>query len=235
MKELIQYINEYKALPSDVKVLITTSCMREGISLEPNDNFKIDNVFVYGGTIVNVIQFLGRYRGNIRNLCIVDTGFGKGVLCEKQQEQLNLFKEYINYGEGFETYASYLLPICKSRETVFHKPFKIDETHTLFIDYIVENWLGRLIWTKEQKQEIVNKANDLGLRKYGGKKHTFPSIVRVLQLRGFDFDYVGKEIRITHQLRQEHPNEDFKEKKKISPYQISDNEKNRGIKVEITS
>lgn len=232
MEETIQYINKYKTLPPDVKVLITTSCMREGISLEPNDNFKIDNVVVYGGTIVNVMQFVGRYRGNIRNLCIVDIGFGKGNLCQEQQRQLDLFKDYMYHGDGFDTYAKYLLPICESKETVYHKPFKINETLTLFVDYIVEEWLGRLIWEKEQKDIIVSKANDLGLRKYGGKKHTFPSLVRVLQLIGFDFDYEGNQLKISNQFKQEHPSIDFGDTKKIRPYKLSDNDNNRSKKEE---
>lgn len=235
MDKLTKDINKDKALPKDVKVLITTSCMREGISLEFNDNFKIDNAIVYGGTIVNVIQFVGRYRGNIENLCIVDTGFGKGGLCEQQQEQLDLFKHYMYHGDKFDEYAKYLLPICKDAKTVYHKRFGVNDKLALFIDYIVENWLGRLIWTKEQKQDIVNKANDLGLRKYGGKKHTFPSIVRVLQLRGFDFDYVGGQVKISHQFKSQHQDIDFGDKKKIQPYKLLDNEKNRSIKVESIS
>lgn len=238
MKKLIEDINENKALPQDVKVLITTSCMREGISLEPNDNFKIDNVVVYGGTIVNVMQFVGRYRGNIENLCIVDTGFGKGGLCEQQQEQLDLFKDYMYHGDGFDTYAKYLLPICKDAKTVYHKRFGVDDKLALFIDYIVGNWLGRLIWTKEQKDEIVENANNLGLRKYNTKKkkydgkHTFQSIIRILELKGFDFDYEGSKLKLSNQFKSQYQDIDFKDKKEIRPYQLSDNENNRSKKGE---
>lgn len=231
MDELINYININKALPQDVKVLIIISCMREGISLEPNDNFKIDNVVVYGGTIVNVIQFVGRYRCDIENLCIVDYSFDKGDLCEEQQRQLDLFKDYMYHRDNinFHKYAKYLLPICKDMKVIYHRRFGLDDSQALFIEYIVEEWLGKLIWNDEQKDMIVSKANDLGIGN-NKRKYKFKSIIDLLKMLGFDFEHEGKQVRISNKFKEQYSDIDFGEEEKVRPYQLSDNENNRSEK-----
>ena len=63
-----------------------------------------------------------------------------------------------------------------------------DNLKDKFIEYIRNNWTNKLIYTKDQKDEIISYAHDLGMRKSNGHKHTFNSLVTLMKEYDINID-----------------------------------------------
>ena len=63
-----------------------------------------------------------------------------------------------------------------------------------FIEYIRNNWTNKLIYTKDQKDEIISYAHDLGIRKTNKHKVTFNYLVTLMKESGIEVDKSTKYI-----------------------------------------
>ena len=71
----------------------------------------------------------------------------------------------------------------------------------VFIEYIRNNWTNKLIYTKDQKDEIISYAHDLGIRKTNKHKVTFNYLVSLIEESGIEVEksrkYIdGKQYRV---------------------------------------
>lgn len=82
-KETKAYIVENHALPENIRVLITTSTLKEGVNIE-SDNIKI--AFCESHVLSDIQQFAGRIRKGLDKLYIINDGFQFMVTPEQQQE-----------------------------------------------------------------------------------------------------------------------------------------------------
>lgn len=202
MIKLTEYIVDHKALPPGIRYFISTSCAREGFEFIPNESFKVNNVVIYNASIVDVIQFVGRYRGNIKNLYLtLDRRIPTSNMTPAQRKQRKLLEYFINrkvtdrtgnviYGESYMKFVDNIRNILSediSIEEYSNKSVKLNNEDE-FIRWIEKNWIYRTI-CKQQKEIIVNKAKELGLKKKNSKSHTFNSIVNQIILKN-DFELI---------------------------------------------
>lgn len=225
MKHLMDYIVSHKKLPDDCEVLIATSCAREGFEFKPSHDFEIDTVVVYGGAITDIVQFTGRYRGNIKNLILVDCHkkkhFSKPLTRHvKQCEYLNKLHEskvFDIHDSIDSSYNDYLKELSKILSTdIEFTSYFVEDAMGEFYDWFKENWTNRLIYIREHKNEIVAKSTALGIRQENRQKHTFISLVGILK-EEFEMVLDGSQVRkssITNFIQEN----EIIEKNKLSPY-----------------
>ena len=73
-----------------------------------------------------------------------------------------------------------------------------DKIKDKFIEYIRNNWTNKLIYTKDQKDEIISYAHDLGIRKTNKHKVTFNYLVTLMKESGIEVDKSTKYIDGKH-------------------------------------
>lgn len=233
MKKLRDYIIENKSLPPGIKYFIATSCAREGFEFNASESFKVKNIFVYGGLVVDVIQFVGRFRGNVENLYLVND-YRKTTNTQAQKDQLKLFKDFVfrcdtdkSGNKVYETvkYKRYIKMISSIlHDNIEIKEYNSDNALYNFLTWFNSEWTDRLIWKKEQKEEIKNKANSLGLRKEKGKLHSFNSVIELLVENRFDLEWNGNVIRKNNDIVQQYKYDDeIIDKDRIRPYIVKEN------------
>lgn len=153
-----KYIIDNKSLRDDVQYFFGTSCSREGFEFD-SDKVKIDNVIVCSSLVTDVIQFAGRYRGNIKNLYILSKykyGNSMNAIEEKQMKKFNNY--FYNYDKNyFKEYKIF-------DENINYLKYSDRKSSQKLIEYINEKWINIAIFTSEQKNEITTYANYLGLR-----------------------------------------------------------------------
>lgn len=219
---LENYIIDNKMLPDDTQHLFTTSMAREGFEFKEIANIK--NVFVYNSDPVTIKQFVGRYRGNIENLYIVNESLLniEKINIQLTRQQKKHHKEFRNLiYKGDYKWTKYFTPVVDKENIQFNI---IDEgvIEQQFIDYMLENWCNKLIYTKEQKEEIKNYAYSIGLKmKDRTHKHTFNSLIKLLQENAKDNDiefiFKGEEKGINNKIVKKYISYDIG-KKKVYPY-----------------
>lgn len=202
------YIIQNKTLRDDVDLFVSTSCSREGFEFE-SDKIKIDNVIVCSQFATDIIQFAGRYRGNIENLYIFNKPF-------YDENKLNIIENKQN--KNFYDY------IYKSRNYYFDDFKMLDDMVVYsklsqriasieFKKYINENWTNKIIFNTDQREEIKKHATYLGLRKEGNK-YTWNDIINSTLV---DIIYEKDKVRTTDERLKKCTNyDDVKEKKQIS-------------------
>lgn len=198
MNNLEKYIIRNKTLPTHVKNLFTTSMAREGFEFTDKTNIK--NVVIYNSDPVTIKQFVGRFRGNIENLYIVyepllNIDKINNQLTKQQRKHHEEFKRLI-YKNDYTWSKRFSCIIDKDK---FNSINYIDEgvVEQQFLDYMIENWCGKPIYTKEQKQEIVDYAYNLGI-KYttSNHKHNFNSLIKIIKTEeDLKFIHSGNPIR----------------------------------------
>ncbi|WP_434794660.1 hypothetical protein TPDSL_17740 [Terrisporobacter petrolearius] len=247
MTELEEYIKKYKTLPDDVDILIGTSCIREGFEFQENNEIKtnIKNVIVHSSDPVAIKQFVGRYRNNVENLYVVydsilEVKKVNDSMTSMQRIHHEEFKQYI-YGKSTH-WLSYFICIVADKsmresEGSLIKFTEEDQIEQLFIDYMYESWADKLIYTKEQRNEIANKAYELGLRKKTTRikidkrgreqikptydKHTFQSLMTLLVDNEVEFAMHGEKFSRNNELVQQYVNDEIINKNEIRPYVIT--------------
>lgn len=222
MDNLEDHIVKYKMLPDDCNILIGTSCIREGFEFKEEANIK--NVIIYSGDPVTIKQFVGRYRGNVKNVYIVYEGFyntpkAKESMTKPQQTHFEEFKNAMfTDKKGWFNYFSDI--VVKNNQSII-KWIGQNDIEQMFIDYICENWIDRLIYTREHKKEIVSYAHSIGLAYKPDKKnrHNFLSLMKLIQ---YDFEFLakGEELGVGNELIQKYIHNEVIDKKKIQPYII---------------
>lgn len=224
MEDMYDYIKNNKAIPDEIDVLICTTCGREGFEIK---NSIVENVVVYGADAINIIQFLGRYRGNAKRLILVNDFFratGKANI-DKMLEDMN--KEYYNMYNLVGTRLTYKVSNYYVKylryslgENIKVSKYTDDDAFMLFLSWINENWTERLIYTKEHKKEITDKALEFGLRKPDRKKHTFQSLMSKIKddAKEFTFAIEGKMIRKNNNLIEQYRGLEEIESDTIRPY-----------------
>ena len=214
---LENYIIDNKMLPDDTQHLFTTSMAREGFEFKEIANIK--NVFVYNSDPVTIKQFVGRYRSNIENLYIVNESLLniEKINIQLTKQQRKHHKEFKNLiYKGDYKWTKYFTPVVDKENIQFNI---IDEgvIEQKFIEYMLENWIDTLIYTKEQKKEIVDYATKLGLKKDKTHKHTFNSLIKLLEKEtGIEFIFKGELKSINNKIVKKYISNE--NKKNISPY-----------------
>ena len=89
-----KYIIDNKSLRDDVRFFFSTSCSREGFEFDSN-KIKIDNVIVCSPLVTDVIQFAGRYRGDIKNLYILSKPKYNDSFNEIEDRQFKQYNDYL--------------------------------------------------------------------------------------------------------------------------------------------
>lgn len=192
MEELRKYIKKYKMLPNDCNMLAGTSCIREGFEFKEESN--INNVVIESSDPNTIIQFIGRYRGNINNVYIVYNYYSElkkyqDNLTHSQKIYHNEFKRLINYNNM--KWTKYFSNVV-NKDTIKFNIIKDAGVQDNFIMYINNNWLDKLIYTKEDKEIIVSKSIEYGLNKDETHKHTFNSLMKYLESEGY---HIHKKIK----------------------------------------
>ena len=198
MDELQEYIVKNKKLPEGTNILVGTSCIREGFEFQENEEIKanIKNVIIHSYDPVCIKQFIGRYRHDIENLYVVydsyyDTKVIKDSMTRVQSKHFEEFKNLI-YGKS----AKWLHHFDEivNRDVIKYEMSNNDKIKDKFIEYIRNNWTNELIYTKEQKDEIISYAHDLGIRKTNKHKVTFNYLVSLIEESGIEVDKSRKYI-----------------------------------------
>lgn len=216
MNELEDYIIQNKMLPEDIECLFTTSMAREGFEFDFESNIK--NIIIYDSNPVNIKQFIGRYRGNLLNLYIINEpllSISKvdSQLTKQQREYNKEFKNLI-YKRDY-TWTKHFSNIVD-----INIQFNIIDKEVVeqqFINYMEKNWSNKLIYTKDQKLEITEYARKLGLEKDNKHKHTFSSLMKLFQEKSnMEFIFLGESVSTNNKIIKKYIlNED---KKNIRPY-----------------
>lgn len=191
MDKLEEHICRYKTLPDDVDILIGTSCIREGFEFEINNN--IENIIVESSDPVAIKQFIGRYRGNIKNLYILNSRALNGTINSEdknkkltyaQKQHYYEFRNLVNE-ESF-TWLTHFTNIVqkKDNESLYKRIEKKD--YNSFIEYIQDNWLNVIIYTDEQKSEIISHAHLLGIRGKDRNELTFNHLKKIIIKNGIE-------------------------------------------------
>lgn len=201
------YIIKNKSLRDGVQLFVATSCSREGFEFD-SEKIKIDNVIVCSQFPTDIIQFLGRYRGDIKNLYIFNKPFCDknklNIIELKQNDRFYnyIIKAYKGYFNDFEMFDD--IKYKKVRKKDMDKQFK---------KYINENWTNKIIYNATQRNEILSHAKYLGLR-YNNKEYTWNDILKSQLVR---IKYKKDKARTTDEQLKECTNYcEVKDKKQIS-------------------
>lgn len=219
MQELYDYIIENKTLPEDVNIVFCTSMAREGYEFKSESN--IENIIIESSDPVMIKQFVGRCRTNIKNLYIVNSYYYNNIATktEAQKEHNREFLEYINNKSG--KYLFHLKDIRMYENRKYIHKITFDNIKTEFFTYIIDNWTNKVIYTKEQKDEIKNYAFELGIKyTQTNNLHTFNSLVALLEENNFTFIFKGETVDTNNLKLKKYITEEIK-KETIRPYIIN--------------
>lgn len=237
MQETYNYVVENKVFPEGINIMYFTSMGREGFEFNKETNIK--NVIVQSSDIISVKQFVGRYRGHIDHLYIVNSYLYNNSDKKNEQQEVNK-KEFLNLlykSDRIETmeyirkfdyntikrgrkrnayeYFKYFIDITTDDTKIYYKDF--EQVEDLFCNYITDQLLNKVIYTKEQKKEVVDFAFSIGIRyTKNNHKHNFESLMKLLERKGFNFVMKGKQIRVTNKKLQKYITEEIKEER-ITP------------------
>lgn len=199
MKKLREYIVKNESLPDTfienktekkLKVLITTSTLREGVNLREESGVK--NVICCFTDELHITQFMGRCRFNIDNLIVAHTyirtdNFDTNSYLSKCREAFKDFMRNKNSTSWFDS-ISHLV------EHDVYKTIKfiLGSEEKKFINYINSKWLvpddildkNQLdkykIYKEEDKQEIIKKVIECKLLNLCASKITFNRVVDLM-------------------------------------------------------
>lgn len=146
MNSLREYIIQEQALPETCEALITTSCMREGINISA-EKTKISNIVCYDVSSTTVQQFVGRYRGNLSNLVLVNSAVNVQNQVVTEQREYENFKLLF---EGDKTYLQEIKGILRHGEksnVIVWDGYK--QKIRFLREYIDAEWLNKVIAAKE--------------------------------------------------------------------------------------
>ncbi|MEW9077397.1 DEAD/DEAH box helicase family protein [Terrisporobacter glycolicus] len=231
MEQLEDYIKKYKTLPDDVDILIGTSCIREGFEFREDDEVQtnIKNVIIHSSDPVTIKQFIGRYRHNVENLHVVYEPHLnlKKVNDSMTRMQRKHHKEFKQMLWGKDTHWLYYF-ICivadkskRESEGSLLRFTEDEQIEQLFIEYIYEQWSNKLIYTKEHKKEIEDKAYGLGIRRSGVKKAKFATLIELLKANEVEFAMEGENVVINNELVQKYLHDEDFTTREIRPYVIA--------------
>jgi hypothetical protein len=173
-----------------LEVLIATSTLREGFNLRESSGVR--NVITCLTDELHVTQFAGRCRYNIDNLVIAETQIRSDNLRQNTYivSSREKFRQYMNNKEC----ASWFNAVS---HLVIHdaygtKKFVLGSDDNRFINYINGKWLvpkgisSKLlqryrIYKEEDKNEIVDMADDCKLFDLCRSKITFLRVIKMLE------------------------------------------------------
>lgn len=205
------YIIQNKTLRDNVDLFVSTSCSREGFEFE-SDKIKIDNVIVCSQFATDIIQFTGRYRGNIKNLYIFNRPF-------YDENKLNIIEHKQNkkfYSYIYQSHKDYFNDFKMFDDDIIYLKLSQRADGIKFKKYINENWTNTIIFNDNQKGEIIDYANYLGLRVEKNNKLSKYKWNDIINSMWVDAIY-KKKIRITDkQLKKCINYDDVKDKKQIT-------------------
>lgn len=198
MDTIREYIKTNKVLPDNINMLVGTSCIREGFEFKEESNIK--NVIIESSDPNMIIQFIGRYRGNIDNVYIVYNYYS-----ELKEYQNNLTHAQKIYHKEFKSliknnnmkWTKYFTNIV-NKDSIEFNIIKDSNMQDSFLEYINNNWIDKLIYTKEDKEIIVNKATEYGLKKDKTHNHSFNSLMKYLESEDYAIQKKTKRIKDKH-------------------------------------
>ena len=195
MAEIRDYIIENGKLPTHIdddtplKVLITTSTMREGVNL--NSDSKVDNVVCCLSDEMHVKQFVGRCRFNVENLVVAhrrrkaDNPYGKSYLVKSRKA----FEDFLADRSNREWFDSISEIFDGSIEDVVR--IDVGEGKADFCRMIDSTWacpadthedeMKYAIYKDEDKQQIMDYAFRCGLLEKYRSQYRFNSVMKYLE------------------------------------------------------
>jgi len=184
-------IIEYKKLPEDCHVLITTNTSREGIGFIEESN--IQNVVLYGcSDIISVMQFMGRLRYNFDRLVICEKNwipnFKKNIKGFKAKSTNDCKKLFVSNSDSWFASIMHVLNIANIGDIKFPKiPYHIIS----FTEYINKKWLAPpsqagfnkayIIYKKEDRSEILKIACTYRLLGLPKSKMSFNKVIKYMR------------------------------------------------------
>lgn len=166
-----------------LKMLITTTTMREGINLISNSGIK--NVVSCVSDELHVKQFVGRCRFNVENLIVancpryVDAGDSGGYITQSRRK----FRDFIDDPDATAWFASIAdIVECKPRDVI---RYGIDKDPVGFDKEFEERFASckeriKRIYTPEDKNAIVNIARKYRVLDVKGD-YTFAAVVKYIK------------------------------------------------------
>lgn len=203
-----------------IKILLSTSVIREGVNLSPESG--VDNVVCFFHDATNIVQFVGRCRYNVKNLCVVkgkrlnDRSTARRYFDRADAE----FKDFVN--DGNTTWFSRIESAIAHQpsQTIFYtcnneqlrKPHVPISNCSKFLQYIDDNWLEKDIGNKD-KRKIEKFALSVGVTTKDGNFCKWRGICK--QLRPLGYEITKRRIRVGDELpwvdrihkRQEDPSD----------------------------
>ena len=174
----------------DLEVLIATSTLREGFNLrEPSG---VRNVITCLTDELHVTQFAGRCRYNIDNLVIAETQIRSDNLRQNSYivSSREKFRQYMKNKECAAWFNA--IAHLVTHDAYGTKKFVLGSDDNRFINYINGKWLvpkgisakeaqRYRIWKEEDKNEIVDVADDCNLFDMCRSKLTFIRVIKMLE------------------------------------------------------
>jgi hypothetical protein len=210
MKVLRQYIVDNESLPDEFEeknpitgksekhkldILITTSTLREGFNLREESGVK--NVISCFTDELHITQFVGRCRFDIENLIVADTFIRTDhfSINENRNQYLldcrQAFKDFMNNKGNTVTWFDSISSLV-DHDLYDIKRILLGTDDQKFIDYINSRWLAPTgleghaldkykIYRDEDKQEIIDMANECKMFKLYKHQITFIRVIKLLQ------------------------------------------------------
>lgn len=174
----------------ELKVLITTSTLREGINLREDSGVK--NVAISFTDEMHISQWVGRCRFNVENLIVAETYIrtdnrnGNPYLQQSRQAYRNYMKD-VNHTQWFDSIAHLV-----EHDITEVRRFVLSADERKFTSYINTKWLvpsdlkeedvdKYRIYKQNDKDEIVKMAVDCRLIDLPNQRITFNRIMRFMQ------------------------------------------------------
>lgn len=193
MDRIREYIIQNERLPDtykdtdgtdkELKVLITTTTLREGFTLREVSGVK--NIVCCVPDELHVVQFAGRCRYNFQNLIVVNYkirtgGNDEGRYLAKSRTD---FERFMN-GEDDTWYKSVSHLVLN--EPIIYRDEKTQEIKDSFFSWIKNNICGKRIYSAEDRGAIVSMAVDCGVIPINNA--TFNKAMKEIQNRGFSIE-----------------------------------------------
>jgi len=176
--------------PHELKVLIATSTLREGLNLRESSGVR--NVISCMADDLHVIQFAGRCRYDYDNLVLADSFIGSDRYEDERYMMLSRkkFKDYIEDKIDSRWFAAVSHLVAHDFDGV--KRFVLGSDWERFIDYINERWLmppglskeqqiSYRIWRDGDKAEIIDAAVECKMFNLYKSRTKFTRIVDLLE------------------------------------------------------
>lgn len=211
MKYTREYIVQNRDFPPDCDILVSTSCFREGLSLDEKSN--VQNIISFWCDPLHIIQVAGRCRYDYNNLIVVKPNVWNSLNFNiPYLYKYNMaFQDFYNNKSNDEWFNE-ISPIIKSKDNVTF--FDHEFLHYEFVHYIRDNFLVPLdkndpqgstfecyaIYTQSQRDEILRTAKRCCFGSVAENKLTFNKVMKLLSQLGFEIEsgrkyYKGKQVR----------------------------------------